>query len=65
MPGNLTESTARLEQLIAQIMKEADPVKYDELGSEIWRVLEERERLLKQTATPQKQSGEPNYKNVA
>jgi len=29
-------------------MKESDPVKYDESGGEVWRVLLDRERLLGQ-----------------
>ena len=41
---NLAVLTARLEQLVTQIMNETDPVKYDLLGSEIWRVLGELER---------------------
>jgi len=65
MSDNLADSTARLEQLVAQIMKETDPVKYDDLGCEFWRVLGERERLVKQMSPPVKQSGEPTYKNVA
>jgi hypothetical protein len=39
------DSTARLERLLEQIMRETDPIKYDELGAEIWRVLHERDRL--------------------
>lgn len=31
----------RLDRLVAVIMKESDSQKYDELGSEIWRVLDE------------------------
>jgi hypothetical protein len=45
---NLAVLTKRLEQLVAQIMNETDPVKYDLLGSEIWRVLGELERLRDQ-----------------
>ena len=45
---NLAVSTKRLEQLVAQIMDETDPVKYDLPGSEIWRVLGELERLRDQ-----------------
>jgi len=44
MPENLSESTARLERLVKQIMKEEDYRKFDELGEEIWRVLDEREQ---------------------
>jgi len=51
MSDDLADSTARLEQLLVQIMKETNQVKYDELGSEIWRVLEERERLIKQLSS--------------
>ena len=65
MSDNLADSTARLEQLVERIMKETDPVKYDEIGSEIWRALSERERLMKQTSPPVKQSGETTIKNVA
>ena len=35
-------------------MKETDPVEYDKLGAEIWRVLREQERLsdsLRQTVS--------------
>ena len=65
MSDNLADSTAQLERLVAQIMKETDPVKYDEIGSEIWRAFSERERLMKQKSPPVKQSGEPTFKNVA
>ena len=44
----LTETTLRLQQLVGQIMKETDPIRYDELGAEIWRVLDEREHLREQ-----------------
>jgi hypothetical protein len=37
--------TARLEQLVKQIMRERDPLKYDQMGSEIWTILDELERL--------------------
>lgn len=46
MSGNLAESTGTLKPLVDQIMKETDPLRYDELGSEIWRVLEERKWLI-------------------
>lgn len=52
MPDNLTELTARLERLVSEIMKESDPVRYDVLGDEIWQILGERERLLKQNPQP-------------
>jgi len=65
MSDNLADSTARLERLVAQTMKETDSVKYDEIGSQIWRALSERERLMKQKSPPVKQSGEKTIKNVA
>ena len=65
MSDNLADSAARLERLVARIMKETDPVKYDELGAEIWRALSERERLMKQASPPVKQSGETCIKSVA
>lgn len=55
MPDNLTQLAARLERLVSEIMKETDPLRYDELGDEIWQVLSERERLVNQnpqTVTP-------------
>jgi hypothetical protein len=65
MSDNLADSTARLERLVAQTMKETDSVKYDEIGSQIWRALSECERLMKQKSPPVKQSGEKTIKNVA
>lgn len=65
MSDNLDDSTARLKQLVERIMEETDPVKYDEIGCEIWRALSERERLMKQTSPPVKLSGERTIKNVA
>ena len=37
MPDNLAELTARPGQLVSEIMKETDPVRYDELAGEIWQ----------------------------
>ncbi|MFZ0732145.1 MAG: hypothetical protein WAM79_07465 [Candidatus Sulfotelmatobacter sp.] len=65
MSDNLDDSTARLKQLVEQIMNETDPVKYDEIGCEIWGALSERERLMKQTSPPVKQNGESTHKNAA
>lgn len=45
MSSSLAESTARLKLLVEQIVKEKDPTKYDKLGSEIWLVRHERDRL--------------------
>lgn len=45
MSDNLGNSNARLEKLVTQIMKETDPLKYDELCSDLWLVLDERESL--------------------
>ena len=42
------ETTARLERLIAEVMKEKDPNRYDSLCEEIWLVLAEREVLKSQ-----------------
>jgi hypothetical protein len=52
VPDNLAQLTARLEQLVSEIMNETDPVRYGELGDEIWQVLGERERLVKQNPQP-------------
>ena len=65
MSDNLADSNAKLGRLVEQIMKETDPVKYDEIGCEIWRALSERERLMKRKYPPEKQSGESTHKNVA
>ena len=45
MPDAFAQSTARLKQLVREIIKETEPVRYDTLAEEIWRVLAERERL--------------------
>jgi hypothetical protein len=45
MSDNLRNSNARLEERVRQIVKEKDPLKYDELCSELWLVLDERESL--------------------
>jgi hypothetical protein len=37
------DSITVLERLVRQIMKEEDPLKFDELGAKIWQVIEERE----------------------
>lgn len=55
MPDAFAESTAQLEELLRQAMKETDPAKSDDLAAEIWRVLEERDRL-KSVLAIQKQS---------
>jgi hypothetical protein len=47
MSDEFAESTERLKQLLAQVMKEKDPSRYDELAGEIRRVLDERENLRK------------------
>ena len=43
MSEHLTNSNARLQTLVTQIMKEADPLEYDALCAELWCVLDERE----------------------
>jgi hypothetical protein len=49
MPNRFPESTARLERLIAEVMKEKDYARYDKLCEEIWLVLVERELLESHT----------------
>ena len=46
MFDDVANSTAQLERLVKLILSESDPVKFDELGAEIWRVLDERAKLL-------------------
>jgi len=45
MSDPLADSSARLERLLDQVMKERDPVKCDELCEEIWRALHERDAI--------------------
>jgi hypothetical protein len=40
------ENNSRLEKLLRRIMKEKDPVEFDELCSVLWLVLNEREGLM-------------------
>jgi hypothetical protein len=47
MSDAFAESAERLKQLLARVMKEKDPAKFDELAGEIQRVLDEREALRK------------------
>jgi hypothetical protein len=47
MSDPLADTTARLELLLKQAMKETDPDKSDELCAEIWRVLDERDKIRK------------------
>ena len=46
------ELIGRLKGLVAQVMRETDPQKYDELASELWLVLEQIDQH--RTATPKK-----------
>ena len=46
MSEHLANSSARLENLLTQIMKEKDPLKYDTLCAALWRVLGERESFI-------------------
>jgi hypothetical protein len=50
MPDAFADSTARLERLVEQIMKEKDPVKCDELAAEIWCVLKEHDSIRSELA---------------
>ena len=45
MSDDIGNSNAQLEKLLKRIMKEKDPVSYDELCSELWLVLDEPESL--------------------
>ena len=45
MSEHLANSNARLQTLVTQIMQERDPLTYDALCAELWRVLDEREIL--------------------
>jgi hypothetical protein len=52
MCENRSDSTTRLERLVRQVMKEEDPLKFDELGEEIWRVLYELEGVGAMPSSP-------------
>ena len=52
MSEHLANSNAGLEKLVTQIMKEKDPLKYDALCAELWRVLDERESVIHFEGTP-------------
>jgi hypothetical protein len=65
VPDNLAQLTARLEQLVSEIMNETDPVRYGELGDEIWQVLGERERLVKQNPQPVMPCVDPPAEKIA
>jgi hypothetical protein len=65
VPDNLTQLTARLERLVSEIMKETDPVRYDELGDEIWQVLRERELLVMQNPQTVMPCVDPPAGNIA
>jgi hypothetical protein len=54
MADSLAQTTHRLEQLLEQILRENDRAKRDALAAEIWRILEEREQLRKQSSTSAK-----------
>jgi hypothetical protein len=43
MTDPFEDSTAQPERLVAEAIKETDSAKYDELCTEIWRVLSQRE----------------------
>jgi hypothetical protein len=48
MADAFADSTAELGRFVRRILtetEETDPTRYDELAAEIWRVLDERERL--------------------
>jgi hypothetical protein len=45
MTDPFEDSTAQLERLVAEAVKEMDSAKYDELCTEIWRVFSRRKRL--------------------
>jgi hypothetical protein len=45
MSDTVKNTNSRLEKLVRRIMKEEDPVHFDSLCSELWRVLDEPEVL--------------------
>ena len=59
MSEHLANSNARLEKILTQIMKEKDPLKYDALCADLWRVLDERESVIGVEGTPSDRSQVP------
>jgi hypothetical protein len=57
MPKDLGDSTARLQRLLRRIISEKDPDKCDQLGAEIWRVLNERDRASRALVHPKADKG--------
>jgi hypothetical protein len=45
MLDTISESTLLLQRLVQQVMKEQDPLKYDQLAADIRHVLDVREHL--------------------
>ncbi len=48
MSDSIGISDARLEELLRRVMKENNPVQFEELCSELWMVLDERESLKRE-----------------
>jgi hypothetical protein len=55
MSGPFSDTTVRLERLVAEVIKETDSVKCDDLCAEIWQVLTERERLRQTNASSERE----------
>ena len=50
MPSPPDDLARKLKQLLGQITREIDPLKYDQLCSELWRVLDKIELQRTQTS---------------
>ena len=53
MPDVLSDSTARLDGLLEQFTKETDPIRSDQLETEIWHILHHRVYLRDNSRTPE------------
>ena len=55
MSDPFSDTTLLLEQLVAEVIKETDSVKCDDLCAKIWQVLTEREHLGQTNASSERE----------
>jgi hypothetical protein len=55
MSDPFSDTTVLLEGLVAEVIKETDSVKSDDLCAKIWQVLTERERLRQTDASSERE----------
>jgi hypothetical protein len=55
MSDPFSDTTVLLGRLVAEVIKETDSVKYDDLCTKIWQALTERERLRQVNASSERE----------